>query len=84
MPKAVKSITAIEVLEILKKQWLNTKDVQKLANVGATNAKKIKENITKKILDEGYFLPNGLIPSEEIVKYLNINIKYLKKISKQD
>jgi len=81
MAKIPKSASASEMLEILKKQWLNTKDIKILASVGYEKAIKIKKEIIKNVEEQGYFLPSGLVPSEEVIKYLNLNIKYLKKVS---
>ena len=76
-----KLYSANEMLEILKKQWLDTKDIQALASVSQDKAREIKKNITKNLEDQNYFLPTGLVPNEKVVEYLNLNIKYLKKIS---
>ena len=81
MVKAAKSASASEMLDILKKQWLNTKDIKVLASVGYEKAVKIKKEIIKNVEEQGYFLPSGLVPSEEVIKYLNLNITYLKKVS---
>lgn len=81
MAKIPKSASASEMLEILKKQWLNTKDIKILASVGYEKAVKIKKEIIKNVEEQGCFLPSGLVPSEEVIKYLNLNIKYLKKVS---
>ena len=81
MPRVPTRATVSEMLEVLKKQWLDTKDVKILASVGETKARTIKKEITNNLLKQNYFLPDGLVPSEEVVKYLNLNIKYLKKIS---
>lgn len=74
--------SANEMLDILNKQWLDTKDIKVLASVGIEKARKIKNEIISKLEDENYFLPNGLVPSEKVVEYLNLNVKYLKKIAK--
>lgn len=72
-----------DMLEVLKKQWLDTKDIKILASVSLTKAREIKNQITLELTngEKKYFLPQGLVPNEEVVKYLNINVKYLKKIS---
>lgn len=70
-----------EMLEVLQKQWLDTKDISILACVSLNKAREIKKKITKEIESKDNFLPTGLVPNEEVVKYLNINVKYLKKIS---
>lgn len=75
-------ISASETLEILNHQWLDTKDIQKLACVGIDKARCIKDAIRKQILDEGKFLPPKLVPVDRVISYLNINISYLKKLAK--
>ena len=69
------------MLEVLKKQWLNTKDIKILASVSEEKARTIKKKITNDLLNNNNFVPDGLVPNEEVVRYLNLNIKYLKKIS---
>lgn len=70
-----------EMLKVLQKQWLDTKDISVLACVSLNKAREIKKKITKEIESKDNFLPTGLVPNEEVVRYLNINVKYLKKIS---
>ncbi len=81
--RIVKRLSANEILKILENQWLTTKDIKDIACVGYTKASYIKNEIELKIKekDQNYFLPAGLVPSKEVVDYLNIDIKYLKKIS---
>ena len=81
--RIVKRLSANEILRILENQWLTTKDIKDIACVGYTKASYIKNEIELKIKerDQNYFLPAGLVPSKEVVDYLNIDIKYLKKIS---
>lgn len=70
-----------EMLKILQKQWLDTKDISILACVSLNKAREIKKKITSEIESRDCFLPPGLVPNEEVVSFLNINVKYLKKIS---
>lgn len=81
MPRIPMRSTASEMLETLNKQWLDTKDIKILACVGLRRAKEIKDDISETLKNEKYFLPNGLVPSEKVIEYLNLNIKYLKKIA---
>ena len=85
MAKIPMRLSAKEILDILDQQWLDTKDIKNIACVGIKNAKKIKEEITKRIKleDENYFLPNGLLPTDKVIEYLNLNINYLKKIAER-
>lgn len=82
MPKVAKRHTASEILEVLKKQWLDTKDIQIVSGTSIDKARKFKNQIAKKIIEEEKcLLPNGLVPSDKVAKYFNLNIKYLKQIS---
>ena len=74
--------SANEMLDVLNKQWLDTKDIKLLASVGIEKEKKKKNEIISALEDDNYFLPSGLVPSEKVVEYLNLNVKYLKKIAK--
>lgn len=74
---------ANELLNILNKQWANTNDVCSIGNIGKSSALKVMKNIKEKLLQEGYRLPkSNLVPMEKVVEYFNININYLKKITK--
>lgn len=81
--RVVERLPASEILKLLDKQWLTTNDIRQIASVGLANAIKIKNKIINKILekDKNYFLPKGLVPTSEVVDYLHLDIKYLKKIS---
>lgn len=82
MPRVPKRHTASEILEVLKKQWLDTKDIQIVSGTSIDKAREIKKQIAKKIIEEEKcLLPNGLVPSDKVAKYFNLNIKYLKQIS---
>lgn len=83
MSRISKRATASEMLEILKKPWLCTKDIKILGSVGSDKARKIKNKITYDLQEQNYFLPSGLVPSEKVIEYLHLNIKYLKKIANE-
>lgn len=84
MARVPKRATVNEMLESINKQWLNTKDIQVLGCVSEKKARKIKKEITRQLLEEKYFLPDGFVPSEKVVKHLNLNISYLKKIAERE
>lgn len=81
MARIPKTYTAKEILNILNKQWLNTKDIQIISGTGIEKARQIKKTISKQVQNEGYYLPDGLVPVDKTIEYLHININYLKKIS---
>lgn len=72
---------ANDILNLISKQWANTKDIQDLANVGRDKAMKIKKTIQKELQEKNWLLPNeNYIPMSEVVKHLRIDINYLKKV----
>ena len=76
------SISADQILDILNKQWLTTKDIQLIGSVGSIKALKIKNAIIEDLeKNKNQYIPNRLVPSEEVINYFNININYLKKIA---
>lgn len=79
--RITKITSADEMLEILKKPWLGTSDIKKLANVGINKALEIKADIVKQLSEQNYFLPSGLVPTDKVVEYLHLNIKYLKRVT---
>ena len=76
-------MTADETLELISKQWCNTEDLIKLTGLGRNNALKLKNDIKNNLISQGYLLPNKLLPMNEVVSYLKINISYLKKLSNE-
>ncbi len=75
-------MTAKETLELISKQWCDLKDLQKLTGLGKNNALKLKNEIKLDLNNKGYLLPNKLLPMNEVVNYLKINISYLQKMTK--
>ena len=76
-------MTASETLKLIAKQWCNLSDLMKLAGVGRNNALVIKSTIKKKLESENYYIPNNAVPTQEVVKYLNIDIPYLEARANQ-
>ena len=71
---------AKEMLELISKQYATSEDIKKLAGCGINEARRINNEIKEKLKD--YYLPSYKVPMEEVVKYLNININYLKKVER--
>lgn len=71
-------MNANEALEILSKPWCTLKDLQKLSQLGETNASRLRNDIKESLESKGYILPKNLLPMVEVVKYLKIAIKYLE------
>lgn len=74
-------MNANEMIKIISKVWCTNEDLQKLSGLGITNTSKLKRNIKEEIEKDGKVLPKGLLPMSEVVKYLNIDIDYYKKIA---
>ena len=77
---------AKELLELLDKQWANTKDIQQIGGIGEVKAIKIKKQIKEELINsKNYYLPNErLVPMAEVVKFFNIDINYLKRIERSN
>jgi len=71
---------ADEILEIISKQYATSEDIKKLAGCGINQARKINKEIKESL--PNYYLPSYKVPMEEVVKYLNININYLKRVER--
>jgi len=72
------NMTANETLDLISKQWCDLNDLMRLAQVGRNSALKVKKEIKTKLTNQGYRLPNHLVPMKEVVDYLDININYLE------
>lgn len=70
-----------ELLEIISKQWCNTEDLIKITGLGRNTVLKLKKQIKNSLYAREYSLPNVLLPMNEVVKYLKIDIDYLKDIN---
>ena len=72
---------ANELLEIISKQWCKTEDLIKITGLGRNTVLKLKKQIKNSLNTREYSLLNGLLPMNEVVKYLKIDIDYLKDIN---
>lgn len=77
-------MNAHDMLDILSKQWCNTEDLKKLTGLGKNNISKLKTKIRKELISKGYKLPTKLLPMNEVVNYLKIDIEYLNQIAKNN
>lgn len=77
---------AKELLDLLDKQWANTKDIQKIGGIGEAKALKVKKQIRDELInDKNYYLPNErTVPMSEVVKFFKIDINYLKKVERSN
>lgn len=76
-------MNAKETLELISKQWCNIDDLMKLTEMGKNNAVKLRKEIKIDLINKGYSLPSKLLPMNEVVNYLKININYLQKMAKE-
>ena len=76
-------MNAKETLNLISKQWCNLTDLQKLTGLGKNSALKLKNEIKIDLMNKGYLLPSKLLPMNEVVSYLKININYLQKMAKE-
>lgn len=84
MPRIKKQLSANEILSRLNFQWANSKDIADIAGVGLNKALIIKNEIQDALEKQGYRLPRNLVPMNKVVEYLKIDIRYLKKIAKEE
>ncbi len=76
-------MNAKETLDLISKQWCDLNDLRKLTGLGKNSASKLKSEIRINLLNKGYQLPSKLLPMNEVVNYLKININYLQKMAKE-
>ena len=71
-----------EILEIISKPWCSNQDIMKIANVSATTASKIKQEIEKKFRkkEPNKYMPAYCIPTKEVIKYFDLDIEFLKSL----
>lgn len=73
---------AKEILEIISKPWRSNQDIMKIANVSATTASKIKQEIEKEFRkkEPNKYMPAYCIPTKEVIKYFDLDIEFLKSL----
>lgn len=76
-------MNAKETLNLISKQWCSLSDLMSLTGLGKNSASKLKTAIRTDLINKGYQLPSKLLPMNEVVNYLKINISYLQKMAKE-
>lgn len=73
---------AKQILEIISKQWCSNQYIMKIANVSATTASKIKQEIEKKFRkkEPNKYMPAYCIPTKEVIKHFYLDIEFLKSL----
>ncbi len=74
-------MTVDETLQLTARQWCNLTDLMRLANVGRNSALSIKKTIKSDLEEKGYYVPKNVVPMQEVIKYLNIDLSYLESRS---
>lgn len=77
--KTIKPLSASETLEILSRPYIKYSDIKKLACCGNKQANNLKETMINNLKEKNYYFPNGLIPTEEVIEVLKLNINHLKR-----
>ena len=76
-------MSATETLQLISKQWCDLNDLRKLTGLGKNSTSKLRNQIKNDLTNKGYLLPSRLLPMNEVVSYLKINISYLQKMAKE-
>ena len=73
---------AKEILEIISKPWCSNQDIMKIANVSATTASKIKQEIENEFRkkEPNKYMPAYCIPTKGVIKYFDLDIEFLKSL----
>jgi len=71
-----------EILKIISKQWCSLDDLRNLTGLGKNSLLKLKREIKKSLNNNS--IPNKLLPINEVVKYLNIDVDYLIKFERKE
>ena len=71
-----------QLIEIASRQWDYAKDIMKIGSVGRNKAYAIRSEIALSLYDDDSKLrKRGLVPMNEVLKYFNIDINYLKEVA---
>ena len=64
-----------ELKKITSQAWLSVNDIMKITSTSKRAAYKIKNTIKEDLLKKGYYIPNALLPTREVLEYLKIKEK---------
>lgn len=65
-------ITYEELRKITSQAWLSVNDIMKITPTSKRAAYKIKNTIKEDLLKKGYYIPNALLLTREVLEYLKI------------
>ena len=74
-------LTAKQVLEVASSQWATARDIMILGSVGRNKAYAIRNEIILSCYNDNKLRNRGLVPMVEVLKYFNIDLKYLKEMA---
>ena len=69
-----------EMSKIIKKPWIDTEGIMKIACCGKNSAIKIRIEIEKQILDSGKKMPlssHKFVPTKLLLEYLGLDTNYI-------
>ena len=74
---------AKEILDILFTPWCTNQDIMKISNLSSSTASKVKRYIESEFRKKNpnKFIPAYCIPTKDVIKYFDIDIKFLKTIA---
>lgn len=75
-------LTNFEIWNIISKEYVGTKDIGKIAFVGDSAAQSTRREIEKELIN--WLLPHGLVPTDYVLKKLNINRDEIFKKAKME
>lgn len=65
-------ITYEELRKITYQAWLSVNDIMKISSTSKRAVYKIKNTIKEGLLKKGYYIPNTLLSTREVLEYLKI------------
>ncbi|WP_050638448.1 hypothetical protein [Candidatus Stoquefichus sp. SB1] len=78
-----KQFSNLELLEVIKKQWADTKDIQILSGCTRSNASIIMDKLREEIEEAGKKIPGYRVVSmKRLIKHLNIDENRIVKYAK--
>jgi len=78
-----KKISAKEMLELIAgTQYMGTADICLLGYCGRNKAQTIIKEIKAGLEEKGFYTPARLVPTEDVINYLHIDVDFLKELIK--
>lgn len=77
-------MTYKEMLEMIKKVWINSDDIMKICNCGKNTAIKIRQDIERSIKESGKIIPHSMtksVPTKLVLEYVGLDEDYIFKMA---